>query len=84
MRIKLHTIMAGPAGALLPGEHEVADDVGLALCTSGFAESLEADRPPEFPPIESAAIQPPEHAVLPKPTPARGMPGQAKRKPKGE
>ncbi len=75
MRIKLHTILAGPTIALFPGEHPVADELGSVLCNAGFAKSLEAGRQPGLPPIESAAIEPPEHAVLPKPK---------KRKPKGE
>ena len=69
MRIKLHTIMAGPAGTLSPGEHEVADAVGLVLCASGFATSLEHGKPPakRTPVIESAAIESAERAVIDKP-----------------
>lgn len=70
-------------GALLPGEHEVADDVGLGLCAAGYAEPVGAAlvaalvAPTRGAPtaIESAAIEPPEHVVLPKPK---------KHKPKGE
>lgn len=70
MRIKLHTIMAGPEGALSPGEHEVADAVGLVLCASGFADSLEHGKPQakRTPIIESAAIESAERAVMPKPS----------------
>lgn len=67
MRIKLITIMAGPTGALLPGEHEVADDLGHRLCNLGYAEPLGLVAPIGFHPIESAAIEPPERAVLPQP-----------------
>lgn len=60
MKIKLHTVMAGPDGVRQPGEHEVGEEQGTDLVLSGHAVRLDGPVPA---PIETAVDAAPENAT---------------------
>lgn len=60
MRVKMLTTAAGPDGVFLAGQVvDVKDELGKAFVAGGYAEAVDKLRP-----VESAAIEPPEKAVL--------------------
>lgn len=71
MRIRIKTIMAGPAGAFPAGSVvTVTDEVGAALVASRQAEAVD-DAAPAAPPVvrvdavETAAVEAPENEEFP-------------------
>ena len=53
-RVRLKTVLAGPAGTKQPGEHEFEDDVARDLIAGGYAEEL-PEPEPEVESIDEAA-----------------------------
>ncbi|QDV34023.1 hypothetical protein [Tautonia plasticadhaerens] len=70
MRVRLHSLAAGPDGVLQPGEHDLAEAFARALVAGGYAVPIDADATPE-----SAETDPgpePETTEAPRPaTPKR-------------
>jgi hypothetical protein len=62
MKVRLKTVMAGPAGTFKPGQ--VVEDETGDLVNGGYAEPIEIPEPKPL--IETAEIQSPEMAVTRK------------------
>ena len=83
MRIRMRTLATGPKGNFYPGQViDVNQETADGLLMGGFAESVdvpaEAKAMPE-PPYEpdyqeTATVEPPERAVLPRSKPQRAKP----------
>lgn len=63
-KLFLRTVMAGPGGVRHPGWHTFDDATAEALIDGGHAVPEEG--------TESASVEPPENAALPRPTRKRG------------
>lgn len=62
MKIRMKTLAAGPAGVYRPGQEvDLPADEARALIEGGYAEAVGKVR-------ETAAVEPPEEAVMPKKT----------------
>ena len=71
MRVLLKTLLAGPNGVRSPGEHEVSNEEGAALCAAGYATPLHASE------VERAVVAPVEQAVIePRDNPPRKRKGR--------
>ena len=74
MKIRMLTLSAGPEGVRSAGSvYEVGPKEGDELVRLGYAELVEDDKPPSVPIVESAVIEQPEMAVLPR---AKGRTGK--------
>ena len=66
MLVLMKTTMAGPGLNASPGQKVVVpDEIGKTLIDGGFATEVAGE-------VESASIEPPERAVMPKPRPKKG------------
>jgi len=65
MKVKMKTLAAGPDGVYPPGiEVDLPHKQAMALIEGGYAEAVGQVR-------ETAAVEPPEQAVMPKKTTRR-------------
>lgn len=79
MIIEMITLAAGPGGVLQPGQkYPVPEAFGQALAAAGAAKIVGAEKQPA-PRVESAAIEPPEQAVLSPPA-AKKAPARNRKK----
>lgn len=56
-KVQLRTLMAGPEGVLQPGWHEFDEETAQALVAGGYAVQEV---------VETAAVEAPEQAVMPR------------------
>lgn len=70
VRIRMKTLRAGPDGVIAPGEIVLVSESEAAALVPQYAEYVDLPSPSQTV-VETAMLEPPENAMLPRPKPRK-------------